>query len=249
MLCVHKKASNIGCWGETARLPIGISLMKLYYNYAIRVSDADATSLLHHTFAEQKLLQLPWYHKFIQINTAFSSPGKSSLQDEINPTYVLYKGSSNLFKIMWKSALSKSTKLSFYNEIKSQWGTEEYQTSLPFATRIHLTYIRISAHRLAIEQGRYSIPPTPREERLCTYCLKENSREILGDEHHLIFECNINRPALHQVTNRVHSLLSSRDPGPLWKLYGKDLQSFASYIRRIYSSYLQYTSQSISASF
>ena len=248
VLGVHKKASNIGCWGESARLPIGIPLLKLFYNYAIRVSDADTTSLLHHTFAEQKLLQLPWYLKFIQINSAFSSPGKSSLQEDNNPSYILYKGSSTLFKTMWKSALSKSTKLSFYNKIKSQWGIEEYQTSLTFATRIHLTRIRISSHRLAIEQGRYSIPPIPREDRLCTYCLKENNKKTLGDEHHLIYECNINRPALHRVTNKVHSLLLSQDPEPLWKLDGKDLQSFATYIKQIYSSYLQYTSQSIPAS-
>ena len=49
-----------------------------------------------------------------------------------------------------------------------------------------MTRFRISAHRLAIEQGRYKTPPTPLEDRLCQYCLSQK----VEDEFHFAMECN-----------------------------------------------------------
>jgi hypothetical protein len=36
-----------------------------------------------------------------------------------------------------------------------------------------MTRFRISAHRLAIERLRYTVPPTPAENRLCTHYLNK----------------------------------------------------------------------------
>ena len=43
-----------------------------------------------------------------------------------------------------------------------------------------------NSHKLKIETGRYTIPPLPREERLCIACL------TIEDEQHVIFECIYN---------------------------------------------------------
>ena len=40
---------------------------------------------------------------------------------------------------------------------------------------------RCGSHSLPIETGRWS--RTPREQRLCPTC------QVIGDEHHLLFEC------------------------------------------------------------
>ena len=46
--------------------------------------------------------------------------------------------------------------------------------------------MRISAHHLAIETGRYTQPKTPIEKRHCFYCSQE-----IEDEFHLIFKCKL----------------------------------------------------------
>ena len=52
--------------------------------------------------------------------------------------------------------------------------------------RIIITRWRLSCHKLKIETGRYTIPPLPKEERLCIACL------TIEDEQHVIFECIYN---------------------------------------------------------
>ena len=46
-----------------------------------------------------------------------------------------------------------------------------------------MTRLRISAHRLAIETGRYT--KTPIEKRVCTTC----EGQIIEDEYHFLMKC------------------------------------------------------------
>ena len=67
---------------------------------------------------------------------------------------------------------------------------ENYVTQLPLNIRRNLTKIRISAHNLAIETGRYgnTIPSSVSNtdnKRLCHHCKTTES------EFHLIFECQL----------------------------------------------------------
>ena len=53
-----------------------------------------------------------------------------------------------------------------------------------------LSKMRVSAHKLAIESGRYTRIKTPKRERLCTVC---NSGEIEDEEpreEHFLLNCN-----------------------------------------------------------
>ncbi len=49
-----------------------------------------------------------------------------------------------------------------------------------------MTSLRISAHKLAIEMGRYSRPPTPADQRLCLNC--ETSQ--VEDEYQYLTQCS-----------------------------------------------------------
>ena len=51
--------------------------------------------------------------------------------------------------------------------------------------RVNLTRIRISAHRLEIENGRYSRPVVNTSERYCKVC----NKNLVEDEKHFIIEC------------------------------------------------------------
>ena len=64
--------------------------------------------------------------------------------------------------------------------------------------RSFLTKIRISAHSLNIETGRYN--SIPREQRLCTFCLS-----LVEDEKHFILHC----PKHQNIRNSYNTLFQS----------------------------------------
>ena len=97
----------------------------------------------------------------------------------------------------WKTEIGSSSKLNFYGEIKEKYTFEKYLDFID--NRQHkaaLTKLRISAHRLYIETGRYKrydynlgrYVNTPREEETCSVCVNE-----IEDEYHFLFECKKNK--------------------------------------------------------
>ena len=60
-LGVHRKASNIGTWGESGRYPLIYQSIKLTLNYFQRINDMSPGSFVHAALQEQKLLKLDWY--------------------------------------------------------------------------------------------------------------------------------------------------------------------------------------------
>ena len=54
--------------------------------------------------------------------------------------------------------------------------------------RIIITKWRLSSHNLKIETGRYTKPPTARDERVCSECTS-----VVEDEHHVVFQCPLYR--------------------------------------------------------
>ena len=59
-----------------------------------------------------------------------------------------------------------------------------YKSNIPEYQRISFSRLRLSSHRLAIETGRWTRPPTPREDRLC-------SCGGVQTEEHIITECEV----------------------------------------------------------
>ena len=65
--------------------------------------------------------------------------------------------------------------------------------------RRYLTKFRISAHNLEIEMGRYK--NKPRDERLCSGCLK------VENEVHFLFECNSYSTLRDDFTSSISSIV------------------------------------------
>jgi hypothetical protein len=64
--------------------------------------------------------------------------------------------------------LNDTGKLRFYSKICTSFDLKQYlRVDLPKFNRSLITKIRISAHQLAIETGRYMKPPLPVPERFC----------------------------------------------------------------------------------
>ena len=85
----------------------------------------------------------------------------------------------------WHTHVKKSHVLELYRNIKLDFIYERYLDMLPGDLKTYICKIRISAHSLIIQTGRYARNRTPRNERYCIYC---NTND-LEDEFHFILIC------------------------------------------------------------
>ena len=109
---------------------------------------------------------------------------------EIFPKCVLIKKLEDYYKNKIISELKKidnnnSGKLVFYSKICKDFELQKYLNfEIAKDLRCLLTRIRIGAHSLAIEIGRYSKPKIPSNQRFCMFC-----KDKVEDEVHFLFEC------------------------------------------------------------
>ena len=96
------------------------------------------------------------------------------------------------FTQCWQFEKSVSSKLSFYDSVKQKLARETYlDSSKGFPHRYSTTKLRISAHDLEIEIGRYS--NTSREDRKCHWCHTSMGINVIviEDERHVLFNCDL----------------------------------------------------------
>ena len=105
-------------------------------------------------------------------------------------TWKIVDSLKNWFTVQWEKHKSTSPKLSYYHSIKSVFKKEPYlDQCMGFSRRYCTTQLRISAHDLQIERGRYV--NMPRNERICTWCKTTLGQNIIEDEKHTLFDCDL----------------------------------------------------------
>lgn len=244
VLGIHKKATNLACWSEVGRPPLGIKITTQFYEYCIRATLAPDSSLLFHTMKEQQANDLKLFQKFQQLNITFSTNPKSNLETETAPSRTLKKGLMTMFTAIWDGALTQSRKLNVLRSIKDKWEPEYYIQSLPLHLRQNITRLRTSAHRLPIETGRYERPVIPQNERFCTVCTNTgilgsaHPNKVVGDEQHLIFHCPIGAEERSKLKGKLKEAVDSHDISALFNLKSPDLTNLGLFINSIYSSYI-----------
>ena len=101
----------------------------------------------------------------------------------------------------------------FYKLLKTKFCLEEYLLIQNCKHRNALTRLRISAHNLFVERGRYTNPPTERAQRTCLYCLSQLASHVVEDELHVICDC----PLYHKIRKYI---IHNNDPlhkDPTWE--------------------------------
>ena len=87
------------------------------------------------------------------------------------------------------SHISQDKKLKTFALFKSTFKFELYHDIFSdFFIRSNFAKLRLSAHNLQIETGRYGIKKTPRAERYCIHCKSKNSY-VVEDEIHFLVTC------------------------------------------------------------
>ena len=93
---------------------------------------------------------------------------------------------NRIFTEEWKEKLGASTKCDTYRLFKDTMKFENYLNHKNRKERVAMTKLRISDHKLMIEQGRHTRPITPRGERFCHMCTT-----VVEDESHYFTECKL----------------------------------------------------------
>ena len=109
----------------------------------------------------------------------------------------------------WKENLESCTgKLRTYSKFKKDLVLENYVLQFPLHIRRNLSKLRISAHNLAIETGRYIKDKSPSardiNKRLCFHC-KSKSVE---SELYLIFECHLYNSERKELISKLSKFTS-----------------------------------------
>lgn len=193
ILGVHRKSSNFAVTSELARFPIQVNILLAALSYWHRL-ETTSSELLTDAFACSKTLHSnglnTWFTSISNIikllNVSVTSEMLSDMSAESFKKFI-----KNIildrFKIYWADFRASNTdgKLRTYFSFKDHFQFEEYLNIVKnFDKRRSLTKLRISAHKLKIEKGRFFKPPIPVENRVCDNCLSE-----IEDEIHFLIKC------------------------------------------------------------
>ena len=174
-------------------------------NYWHRLESIDSYSLIYHAYQCSKELdtsQTSWYTSIKTLckilNISDNDVHFCRLKFKIKIKNVLQNEYIKNWHNTRKSLLSG--KLETYLKVKTNFGFENYLTIVKNVDyRKAIARLRISAHRLPIEIGRYS--KVPRNERFCTKC---SSNEI-GDEAHFLLKCEF----LHEERKEIDKYINN----------------------------------------
>ncbi len=89
------------------------------------------------------------------------------------------------YQNLWIGNVSQEPKMRSYILFKNTFILEDYLAIAKEKHRIEMSKLRVSAHTLAIERGRYTRPVTPINERVCKTC----TGNVIEDELHFLIDC------------------------------------------------------------
>ena len=221
MLCVRRNSSKVTVRAELGIVPLLIDLKIIMIKFLLRMINSGQNSLLYKAFSEQVLENSPmsWLGKVQHHLSEIGISLKLLISKETNTKYnqlklinSIKKQLINRYKLNFEQSnlnsttIGQSNQLKFYKTIKNKFEFENYLLLPNKKTRIAITQIRISAHRLGVQTGRYF--NIPYDERFCPHCDNDN----IDDEMHLLFICNHNsdlRLAFFEHLKKLYSNFSS----------------------------------------
>ena len=202
LLSVHNKATRLAVLSELGRYPVLISSLTqlLKYHWSL-MKQKNSDTLIGSTLREMEVFSDQGKDCWLTRTNSI----KSVLKIPEFPSHFLPKTTGNKIKDMlnscfesfWKTEINaikankdgrNTNKLRFYKTLKGSFSREPYIDLVPNRSqRSWLSRLRISAHHLGVEIGRYTRPITPLENRTCNYC---KSGEI-DHESHFLTKCSI----------------------------------------------------------
>ena len=179
LLGVHKSSTNNAVRGELGRFPLLINALNHSVRYFNRIDSLAINSLVKLSCMDDvvRSLDTSWISTMNKIIDTFSGPD----------SYLA--NMQKVYSDSWSTLIQSydtDGKLRVYSQFKKHFHLENYLVQFPLYVRRNLTKLRISAHSLAIETGRYTRPnKTDIDKRLCFHC------KSIESEFHVVFDCNL----------------------------------------------------------
>ena len=252
-LKVHKKCSNLACYGDSGRYPLTIKISKQVVKYYNRLENLDAAgvnSLVRHAFAEQKLNNLSWY---TNMSTLLQMAGYTSQRHGLaDPVQIRIKLQEH-FDSLWNEQRKNSKKLTYYNLVKnnSSISFENFLALKDSESRKCVMQLRSSSHRLNCETARYKTEKDLEKNhcssnwfKRCEFCTSEEAlllthlpfNEVIEeDELHILITC----PKYHQqrlnLQEGTKSLLLRNEAHE--ELYScEHIRIFGPYVKKLFQT-------------
>jgi hypothetical protein len=231
VLKLRPQTPTLAVYGETGEYPVSLKLELRVIKYWVRLMTLPDDHIARKMFLSLQSLDCIGFTTWVtHLRKLLEKYDLLELMNNSNVPPNLYKNIKQVvldhFEEHFSNSIQDSTKcvkLRTYKLFKSTFEYEPYLWLQIPKYRVSLCRLRTSSHLLEIERGRYTIPKTPAEARLCNQC-KENLVEhemhfvITCQKHALLREelisvaCTVT-PMFHQLSEeeKFHVLLSSQN--------------------------------------
>jgi hypothetical protein len=222
LLGVHRRSSNAGVRGELGRYPTTLYALKQAVKNLFRVANYDKNSVLYDAYLcnvalmeNGKKCWLSNLSNLIKGSLGLTHIWENRHQEKKSATYtnMVHENMQHIFVFQWKNFLNKNetdngvgNKLRTYHTLKRSF---EYENYLSYETNYHnrslITKMRISAHKLEIETGRYNKKKIKAEDRTCKQC----TMNVMEDEKHVILLCPKYSDARNTMFSQLNAIFSN----------------------------------------
>ena len=198
ILGLHKNAVNDGARAELGSYPLAINLLLHALKYWSNFRKCDTKTLVYQSYLECHRLilknQINWLGPIKQILNVNGFNENWNNMGALNKNKFILQ-IEKVLKTQYEEQWSKNiqsnpteSKLRTYARFKKKFEPENYVFAIKnYEKRKYFSKLRVSAHDLHIETGRYKKPTkTPVSERICHLC----SSDEIEDEYHVIIKCN-----------------------------------------------------------
>ena len=221
LLSVHKKASKLAVLGELGRYPLALRAMAHSLNYRQCLARKPRTSIIGLAMAEMATMVENdvdcWLSRVDKMKVLLDLP---RIPFGANSGKKISKIIQSKFDVFWREQVlatrpgpdgQQHNKLETYAGFKCHFGMEPYISMVSNRNqRCHLSRLRMSAHQLCCEIGRYRRPPVPREERYCAYCpAGPGGQRPLDTEAHCLTQCVVGQEERQELYVSVGSSISN----------------------------------------
>lgn len=221
ILGVNRRTSNAATRGELGMFPLFTQIISQTAKYWLKLQNFP-NSLAYHAYIDPLSNnninnKARWAYHVKSIWTSFDLENIWLNNGSLYPTKILKLLKNHMnerFCENWKYLIGHSactgygnvsSKLRTYKLFKSEFNFENYLSFIKdYQIRRYFTKIRVSAHDLHIETGRYVRPPLPPDQRLCLIC----KSGVVENEEHFLLHCTMYNNERLQLFSTLDKLIS-----------------------------------------
>ena len=209
ILGINRSVNNLLCRAELGRYPISIEINHKILNFYKHIRELPRDSIAYQAYVTDDTAQGTCKLRTLKqhVTNLKNVTGKDLLN--------LSKKSSkkelkNSYEILWKNKLKTCTRGIYYLNFKQNIFYEKYLDHVSMRkTRIVLSKLRLSDHKLVIDQGRKTKPKTPKSDRICPLC-NNGVNKTIEDEVHFLFNCSLRKYTAHRekFLNEIYKMIA-----------------------------------------